>query len=124
MMINRALIIKKEHLDNIFDNGKIWEMRTTMTKIRGEIGLIESGSGLIVGTCRIFDCVDLSSYPADELQVYGNQFHRVKDARALEKWNKAWIIIDAKRFDTPRPYKHPQGAVIWVKLDVDINHGR
>ena len=40
--------IKKKYLDRILDNGKVWEMRSSKTKITGRIGLIESGSGLIV----------------------------------------------------------------------------
>ncbi len=49
MNMTRALIIRKEHLTNIFDNGKVWEMRSSKTNARGRIGLIEAGSGLIVG---------------------------------------------------------------------------
>ena len=57
-MIERALIIKKEHLDKIFDDGKVWEMRTTKTSITGRIGLIESGTGLIIGEATLTGCVD------------------------------------------------------------------
>jgi hypothetical protein len=49
----KALIIKKEWLDKIFDEGKVWEMRTTRTKVTGKIGLIESGTGLIIGEAEI-----------------------------------------------------------------------
>jgi hypothetical protein len=28
----------------------------------------------------------------------------------------AWELRDAVLFDTPVPYRHPQGAVIWVTL--------
>lgn len=51
--MKRALIIKKNWLDKIFNDGKRWEMRSRNTKIRGKIGLIESGSGLIVGEAKI-----------------------------------------------------------------------
>jgi hypothetical protein len=115
-VIDRALIIKKEHLTNIFDNGKVWEMRSSCTNIRGEIGLIEAGTGLIVGRCNLHACSDMSHLSSDVLHslYYGN--HLVKDADALKKWNKAWHIRGAERFDKPIPYLHPQGAVIWVKL--------
>ena len=47
--MERALIIQKPWVDLILDNIKIWEMRSTKTNVRGKIGLIEAGSGLIVG---------------------------------------------------------------------------
>jgi hypothetical protein len=115
--MNRALIIKKEHLDNIFDNGKIWEMRSQMTNVRGEIGLIESGSGMIVGKCEIVDCQDLSHLSANLVHKWWHKYHKVDDLTALKKWNKALLIKDAVRFDKPIPYDHPQGAVIWVKIE-------
>lgn len=56
--MKRALIIKKKWLDKILDEGKVWEMRATKTKVRGKIGLIESGSGMIVGEAYLMYCSD------------------------------------------------------------------
>lgn len=113
--MDRGLIIKKEWLDCIFDKNKLWEMRSSPTKIRGRIGLIESGSGLIVGEVTIIDCFR----PSWSLVRHGRAFHQVKDVKQLEKWPWAWVLRDAKRYDKPIPYSHPQGAVIWVKLNRD-----
>ena len=55
--MDKGLIVKKEWLDRILDKGKVWEMRTTPTKIRGVVGLIESGTGLIVGEVEIVDSI-------------------------------------------------------------------
>lgn len=30
---------------------------------------------------------------------------------------KTWVLDNAKRYDTPIPYVHPKGAVIWVNLE-------
>mgnify|MGYP003341256152 FL=1 len=54
--MERGLIIRQSWLKKIFNDGKIWEMRSTKTDIRGKIGLIESGSGLIVGEANLVDC--------------------------------------------------------------------
>ena len=51
----KALIIKKQWLDLIFASRKSWELRGSCTSIRGRIGLIESGSGKIMGTCELDD---------------------------------------------------------------------
>lgn len=34
----------------------------------------------------------------------------------MDKWCWAWVLENAIRYDTPIPYEHPQGAVIWVSL--------
>jgi hypothetical protein len=113
MEIKKALIVKKEHLDKIFDEGKVWEMRATRTKVRGKIGLIESGTGLIVGEVEIFTCHGPIS-PSKDFTMY--EYHKVKDLSLLRKWKYAWALKNAKRYDKPIPYKHPRGAVIWVNL--------
>lgn len=110
--MKKALIIKKVWLDKIFDEGKVWEMRSTRTNITGKIGLIESGTGLIVGEAELIGCSE-SPVPKDKDLV---KYHMVEDMSLLEKWKWAWIISNAKRYDKPIPYKHPQGAVIWVNL--------
>lgn len=111
-MVDRALIIKKEWLDKIFDEGKVWEMRTSKTKITGRIGLIEQGTGLIVGEVTITGCLP-KPIPQSEHLI---QYHKVEDLKLLEKWKYAWLLSDAKRHENPIPHKHPKGAVIWVKL--------
>lgn len=110
--MKRALIVKKEWLDKIFDEGKVWEMRTTRTTIRGKIGLIESGSGMIVGEVELIGCSPKPIPPDRSLIVY----HKVEDMELIKKWKYAWYLNKAKRYDKPIPYAHPKGAVIWVKL--------
>jgi len=110
--MKKGLIIKKEWLDKILDDGKMWEMRTTKTKIRGKIYLIESGTGLIVGETTILTCIHEPIEPND---MFVNQ-HMVKDVELLKKWKYAWVLKDSKRYKEPIPYTHPQGAVIWVNL--------
>ena len=110
--MKKGLIIKKVWLDKIFDEGKVWEMRTTKTKIRGKILLIESGSGMIMGEAQLMYCSDkpISRHPS-QLKL-----HQVEDSELLKKWKYAWGLSFAKRYKEPIPYKHPQGAVIWVNL--------
>lgn len=116
--IERGLIIRKEWLDRIFDKGKVWEMRSRPTNVRGMIGLIEAGSGLIIGEAELIDCLS----PLDELDVDLKTIrymllHQVDDLDKLKKWKYPWVLKNAKRYNHPIPYDHPGGAVIWVKLD-------
>jgi hypothetical protein len=32
----------------------------------------------------------------------------------------AWVLANVERLKEPIPYKHPSGAVIWVKLPDDL----
>lgn len=115
-MINgfdRALIIKKEYLDKILSGDKTWEMRSRKTKITGLVGLIESGSGLIVGQCFIHGSLE----PIDQNTALNTiDKHCVEDVSLLEKWNHPWVISEAVSYESPIPYNHPQGAVIWVSV--------
>jgi hypothetical protein len=113
--MNTGLIIKRKWLDQIFDNNKVWEMRTSQTKITGKIALIESGTGKIVGEAIITGCCG----PIEpDLKHFDK--HKVGDPELLKKWKYAWIIVCPTRYEIPIPYKHPKGAVIWVKLDDKI----
>lgn len=109
----KALIIKKPWIDYILDGKKTWEIRGCNTKTRGQIELIQSGSGLVVGSCEIIDCKELT------LDDYKNNTdkHNIQNVDDLPyKKTFAWIISKAKRYEIPRKYKHPQGAIIWVNL--------
>ena len=114
-MFDRALIIKKRWLDMILDGKKTWEIRGSDTKIRGRIGLIESGSGLIVGECELID----SKRFTKEMKTSGFENHRLDlyDLSMIDYKNPwAWIMEKHLRYKNPVPYNHPQGAVIWVKI--------
>lgn len=119
-MIERALIVKKKWLDLILSGEKTWEIRGHNTKIRGRIGLVEYGSGLVVGQCEIID-----SFPANAKNGYvegltHNAVHKhgIMDWKSTVKYNNphVWVIKNAKRYKRPCPYVHPKGAVIWVKI--------
>ena len=109
----RALIIKQPWIDYILNGKKTWEIRGSKTNIRGVIELIQSGSGLVVGKCKIIDCKEL------KLQEYKRStiYHNINNTDKLPyKKTYAWIISNAERYNNPRPYSHPKGAIIWVKL--------
>lgn len=112
--ITKCLIIKRPWLDLIFSGKKTLEIRSSNTKIRGKIGLIESGSGHIVGECELVSTKQLSK----EEYAVAQDKHCIKDISILPYKNIwAWEIKNAKKFKEPMIYKHPQGAVIWVDVN-------
>jgi hypothetical protein len=94
--------------------GKLWEIRGPKTKKRGQIGLIQSGSGKIIGRCDLRDCFGLLT---KEQLLKNRDKHKVKNINSISYKNiYAWVIKDAKRYKIPKSYKHPKGAIIWVKI--------
>jgi len=111
----KCLIIKQPWIDLILSGDKTWEMRSRPTNIRGRIGIIEQGTGLIVGEAELIDCINGMSH--NRLYGYTPDKHLIQDERLLIKWNVAWVLKNAKRYKKPIPYKHPQGAVVWVNIE-------
>lgn len=108
-----GLIIKKYYLDMILAGEKTWEIRGSNTKKRGAIALIESGSGLVVGTCLLVNSKRLTT---KDIEPNINKHKLSKVDRFFLHYKKphAWVLNNAKRIDHVE-YKHPRGAIIWVK---------
>lgn len=112
----RALLIRREFLELILAGKKTWELRGSRSQIRGPIALIESGSGTVVGICTLVEVIG----PLTLKDMQGNA-KRIgcKSSELTSKHYKntyAWVLGDVERLPKPVPYKHPSGAVIWVKL--------
>ena len=114
----RGLIIKDPWIDLILSGYKKWEIRGSNTRIRGQIALIRSGSGLVVGQCLLTDTIGPLTLKEMKRNI---EKHRVplKELKSRLPYKKtfAWVLQNAKSFSQPIPYKHPIGAVIWVNLD-------
>ena len=93
---------------------KTWEIRGSATKMRGPIALIRSKSGLGVGTCDVVDVV--GPLTLRQLRASAEKAGvRVKELPYKKTY--AWVLDDARPLAKSVPYRHPPGAVIWVKLD-------
>jgi hypothetical protein len=114
----KALIIRKEWLDQILNGTKTWEMRSRPTKVRGRILLIEAGSGHIVGECVLYMSPHrpITDYPIDRFV----HKHKVAHTELIKKWCYAWMLDKVERYDKPIPYDHPRGAVVWVNIEDEL----
>ena len=113
----RGLLIKSPWIEYILQGRKIWEIRGSNTNIRGKIALIRSGSGLVVGTCELVDVNEPLTLPEmrRNVDMHGIPLKDLGRGLYYEK-TYAWVLKNAKTLKSPIPYKHPSGAVIWVKL--------
>lgn len=110
--ITHGLIIDEPWIGLILQGRKTWEMRSRKTKVRGDVALIRKGSGMIVGTVELYDCIT-----CDPELLPLSSFHCIPQSQAhvFDKWNIAWKLRNVEVIE-PTPYKHKQGAVIWVKI--------
>lgn len=113
----KGLLIREPWIGMILSGRKFWEMRSSRTHVRGRIALIRSGSGLVVGTAVVSDC--LPALDADEMRQ-STAFHGLPldqlDEVMARGWTIPWVLSDVRALPTPIPYRHPSGAVTWVDL--------
>lgn len=111
-----GLIIKKKWLNLIVNGKKTIEIRGNNTQKQNEtIYLLESGTHRVVATAIISSTYPIScSDWAEERDK-----HRVDisytDFKKRYKTPYAWVLSKIKPIEDIWYYKHPQGAVIWVK---------
>ena len=112
-----ALIVKKKWLTKIFDvcDPKVYEIRGTATHKRGRVGLIESGSGKVVGETILVNSFPVTYQDLEETRekhkIYG-------DIASVVKYKKphAWHLEKTIKYKKPVPYTHKRGCVVWHKL--------
>jgi hypothetical protein len=84
----KGLIIDEPWISKILRGEKTWEMRRTLSKIRGRIALIRKGSGQIVGVADVVACnppvATLDEYAATE------RFHGIPPARQVQAFTLGW----------------------------------
>ncbi len=113
----KGLVIRTPWINMILAGTKSWEMRSKLTHIRGRIALIRAGSGLIVGSAELVDCLPALSL---EQMRQTQGFHGIPDdqlASAFEaNWTTPWVLRNVEVLATPKPYQHKSGAVKWVHV--------
>jgi len=116
----KALIIKPEPMRKILDGSKSWEIRAGRCHVRGLIGLIESGSGAVVGAAELVDCVGPLTRT---LRLANARKMGVSAGEASKAWSRglyAWVLKKRRRLSHPVRYKHPQGVIRWVSLSSTV----
>jgi hypothetical protein len=121
----RGLIVRDPYASQLLNGQKIWEIRGRSTQIRGPVVIVKQGTGKAYGIANLvrvlgpLDLDDLVSSPEvpseerDELQRDGLPYRRTY----------AYVFTSPRWFRHPLPYRHPNGAVTWVRLpDLDLDN--
>lgn len=113
--MDRAFIVKEHWGSLILGGSKVWEIRGTGTRVRGRVGVIFSGTGMIQGSVEI---VGFSLLPREDFEMF-RKYHHIPGNFGSLPYDEPhiWYLKDAMRFTEPIPYRHPRGAVIWVNLE-------
>jgi hypothetical protein len=111
-----GLIIRTPWIEMILDGKKIWEIRGRLTHVRGKIALIRGGSGLIVGTCNLVGVAGPLTLREFQNNASKAGFTASQMTSLPYEKTYAWVLSNVIKLRRPIPYKHPSGAVIWVKL--------
>ncbi len=119
--LDRLLVVAEPWASRLVDGDKTWELRTTSSNVRGPIGIAAKGTGTIIGAVTLVDVH--GPFTRTEIAPY-EHLHRVPASSTSTysgpKGLYAWEMAGAVRFEVPIPYRHPQGAVIWVRLDPPV----
>ncbi len=95
---------------------KSWEIRGANTQIRGVIGIIAAKTGLVIGIAHLMQVIGplcLDDYIKNRT-LHGSQSLKEIDLPYPKTY--APVLARCMPPNPPIAYKHPQGAVIWVKL--------
>lgn len=115
----KGLLIAEPWMGRILAGRKTWEMRSQATHQRGTIALIRKGSGQVVGTADVVGT--LPPLETSDAYAAGEPYHAItpqEQAAAFNGgWRTPWVLANVRRLTQPVPYKHPNGAVIWVNLE-------
>lgn len=115
--VSRGLMVLKDPLAKILAGSKTWEIRGSATAIRGPIALIESKSGTVVGTCDVVGVTGPLSLSELNKNAQKTGF---STSELPYPATYAWVLRNARRLRVPVSYRHPPGAVIWVKLSPSV----
>ena len=118
--VSRALLIREPWASMILSGTKRWEIRSTSTSIRGPIAIAAGGTGTIVGVCNVVGVRGPLSVD-DYAQSWKLRGEDRPGSRLLPYARTyAWVLSDLQALRSRVPYRHPSGAVIWVKLPPDV----
>lgn len=118
-----GLIVRDPYASQLLNRQKIWEIRGRQTQIRGPVVIVKQGTGKAFGTANLvrvlgpLELDDLITAPElppeerDELRRHGLPYTKTY----------AYVFTNAQWFEDPVSYRHPSGAVTWVRLpDLDL----
>ena len=118
--VARALLVREPWAGLIARGVKSWEIRSRGTAIRGPIAIAAAGTGQLVAICRLVAVegpLTVERY-VDAWRLWGGAEPPCVGLPYPATY--AWVLADACALPEPVSYRHPPGAVTWVRLDPTV----
>ncbi len=117
-MALKGLIIRQPYAGWIVEGKKIWEIRKSRTRIRGEVLIISGGKAL--GKAELVDV--LGPFTPEELAKHKDK-HLV-DYPFLREYSNgkplyAWVFKNVKKFERPIDVKLKKGVQVWANVVIE-----
>ena len=115
-----GLLVREPWAGRLLSGAKVWEIRGQRTHIRGPIGLIAAGTGTVMGLLELTDVLGPLS-PSQYAQAWPERgASPAEDGTPPYPRTYAWVMNNPVRLAAPVAYRHPPGAVIWVRLPEEV----
>lgn len=112
-----GFIVKPRWCEAILYNNKVWEIRGSDLIRRGNVYLLESGTGRVVGVVEIVNSSPFTKRDFvnhKEKHLLPSEYTYEDVLRRYKKPYK-WELKLKSVFANPYYYQKPRGCVIWVK---------
>lgn len=113
----KGLIVREPFASLIVEGKKVWEIRKSRTKTRGEILILSNGKA--IGKAELVEV--LGPFTPEELAEHEDK-HRVSIEFLREYSNGkplyAWVLRNGKKFKKPKDVEMARGAQIWANVVV------
>lgn len=107
----KGLVIRQPWIGMILRGEKSWEMRPDPWRFRGQVALIQQGSGTVVGLAEMVD--DLPPLSEEDLRSTFEK-HRIPSDQIGEaiskRWVRPWVLANVSTLQQPVRYKHTSGG--------------
>ncbi|WP_457752383.1 ASCH domain-containing protein [Thermococcus sp.] len=117
-MKRKGLIVREPFASMIVEGEKVWEIRKSKTRVRGEILILSGGKAL--GKAELVDV--LGPFTPEELAEHSEK-HRASLSFLRDysggKPLYAWVLRNAERFDRAKRVKMAKGAQVWANVVVE-----
>ncbi|ACS34553.1 ASCH domain-containing protein [Thermococcus gammatolerans] len=113
----RGLIIRQPYAGWIVEGKKVWEIRKSRTRIRGEVLIISNGKA--IGKAELVDV--LGPFTPEELAEHGDKHHA--SLEFLKEYSNgkplyAWVFKNATKFERPLEVKLKRGVQVWANVEL------
>ena len=116
----KGLIVRAPFSKLIVSGRKTMELRSSNTRVRGRIYIIESKSKTIIGESFVINSYILTKEIFDE--NFDKHFVLGDFSDLPRNYKYVWELDKEKAviYDKPIPYEHKRGAIIWVDLSNNL----